>query len=209
MRTCSKCQENKPLDKQTFKLIEIDVFDDVCKTCRGCEWRAAQPPKRDRREYMRAYSRKHYAEHKDYYHARNVRLKDHYAATKRKEYGTPEYKAHERARHKKRWSNPTYRVSKLVSNQINQHIRDKDHISWVDLVPYTREELMTHLERQFRPGMTWANYGPVWHIDHIKPVSWFTFESKDDPQFKECWALSNLQPLFKEENLRKSDRYEG
>lgn len=208
MRTCPKCQETKKLDTRTFKLIDIDAFDTVCKRCRGLEWRATQP-KRDRRAYHKEYNKRHYVENKEHYHARNVRLKDHYAESKRKEYGTPEYKARERARHKERWSNPTHRVSKLMSNKVNKLIRDKNHISWVDCVPYTLKELMAHLEAQFRPGMTWDNYGPIWHIDHIRPISWFSFESKEDPQFRECWALSNLQPLFKHENLSKSDRYEG
>jgi len=69
---------------------------------------------------------------------------------------------------------------------------------------------MVHLESQFKPGMNWENYGKYgWHIDHIRPQSWFKFESKNDPEFKICWALSNLQPLWAKENSFKGNRFEG
>lgn len=32
--------------------------------------------------------------------------------------------------------------------------------------------------------------------------------SMDDPEFKECWALNNLQPLSKVKNQRKGNRLE-
>jgi 5-methylcytosine-specific restriction endonuclease McrA len=53
--------------------------------------------------------------------------------------------------------------------------------------------------------MTWENYGIYWHIDHIKPLSWFNLET----EFKDAWALSNLQPLEATKNLSKGNRYIG
>jgi hypothetical protein len=79
--------------------------------------------------------------------------------------------------------------------------------SWQSLVGYTLERLRRHLERQFVRGMTWENrgHGPgKWHIDHILPVSSFKFETPDDADFKACWALSNLRPLWSTDNIRKS-----
>ena len=74
---------------------------------------------------------------------------------------------------------------------------------WESLVGYTVQELQQHLESQFQRGMAWDNMGK-WHIDHIRPQSSFSFSSTDDPEFKECWALANLQPLWAADNLRKS-----
>lgn len=71
--------------------------------------------------------------------------------------------------------------------------------------PFTLQELMLHLEKRFVPGMTWQNYGE-WHIDHIRPDSSFSYESATDPAFLECWALSNLQPLWKLDNLKKGSK---
>ena len=55
--------------------------------------------------------------------------------------------------------------------------------------------------------MTWANYGWRWHVDHIKPKASFDFENEEE--FLECWGLENLQPLFAEDNLIKSDKYDA
>ena len=67
------------------------------------------------------------------------------------------------------------------------------------------DELKTHLEKQFKEGMSWDNYGK-WHIDHVRPRATFTIVSFEDSSFKECWALSNLQPLWADENSRKQPK---
>jgi 5-methylcytosine-specific restriction endonuclease McrA len=77
---------------------------------------------------------------------------------------------------------------------------------WESLVGYNVDQLKKHLEKRFKVGMTWDNYGPYWHIDHIIPISAFNFETPNDIDFKKCWALKNLQPLEAVENLRKNDR---
>lgn len=79
-----------------------------------------------------------------------------------------------------------------------------------DYLPYTPQELKEHLELQFEPWMNWENYGgsndspnKTWHIDHIIPQSSFKFTSLNDPEFTECWSLSNLRPLEKIANMQK------
>ena len=79
--------------------------------------------------------------------------------------------------------------------------------SWESLVGYTLDDLRQHLERQFRPGMTWQNMGRGgWHIDHILPLSGFAFASADDSEFRAAWALPNLRPLWERENISKGAR---
>jgi hypothetical protein len=50
--------------------------------------------------------------------------------------------------------------------------------------------------------MTWDNYGE-WHMDHIQPCA--SFDQTDPEQQKICWHYTNYQPLWAEDNLRKSD----
>jgi hypothetical protein len=76
------------------------------------------------------------------------------------------------------------------------------------LLGYTREQLLAHLEARFLSGMTWDNMAE-WHIDHVVPKSWFRYESAEDPVFRECWALDNLQPLWGRDNLSKGNRRSG
>jgi 5-methylcytosine-specific restriction endonuclease McrA len=90
-----------------------------------------------------------------------------------------------------------------MSGQIYKSLRGgKDGRKWESLVGYSCSELRQHLERQFTRGMTWENYGE-WHIDHIVPKSKFEYKTPDDLEFKACWALANLRPLWGIENRRK------
>lgn len=78
----------------------------------------------------------------------------------------------------------------------------------MDLVGCTASELREHIERKFLPGMTWNNKGHCgWHIDHIVPLS--RFDLVDEEQQKAAFHYTNLQPLWAEDNLRKSNKVPG
>jgi hypothetical protein len=65
--------------------------------------------------------------------------------------------------------------------------------------------LRQHLEAQWKPGMTWENYGIYgWHIDHKRPCA--SFDLTNPTKRAECFHFSNLQPLWAEDNLSKHDR---
>lgn len=66
--------------------------------------------------------------------------------------------------------------------------------------------LKNHLQRRFKKGMSWQNYGE-WHIDHIKPMSYFNL--LDVKQQHECCNYKNLQPKWATDNLSKGNRYIG
>lgn len=60
-----------------------------------------------------------------------------------------------------------------------------------------------HIERQFREGMGWYNWGK-WVLDHILPCSSFDFRIKENLRL--CFHFSNLQPLWARENMTKGDK---
>jgi hypothetical protein len=133
-----------------------------------------------------------------------------------------EYAANNKDKINERWrsyrknrekTDPKYRIDRRFSCAVYQDLMmrgtSKSNRGWQDLVGYTVEELRTHLESLFKPEMSWENYGTYWHIDHIRPKDWFKYESCEDPEFRVCWALTNLQPLEAVANVTKSNRYEG
>lgn len=71
---------------------------------------------------------------------------------------------------------------------------------------YSIGDLRAHLEAQFTYGMSWENYGH-WHVDHKKPCA--LFDHTVEREFKECWGLANLQPLWACENMSKGAQYAG
>lgn len=99
------------------------------------------------------------------------------------------------------------RMNCAMSRDIRASLKGtKSERHWENIVGYVLPELMQTLEKEFRQGMTWDNYGK-WHLDHMIPLAHFTFNSTEDPEFKKAWSLGNLQPLWKGENLRKGAKF--
>lgn len=98
-------------------------------------------------------------------------------------------------------------LSARMREGVRQSLISGKDTSWTKLVGYTAGDLRRHLERQFVRGMSWENFGD-WHIDHIVPIARFTFTSADDEQFKQCWAITNLRPLWARANISKGARRE-
>ncbi len=74
-----------------------------------------------------------------------------------------------------------------------------------ELLGCSIEYLLNYLESQFDDEMSWINYGK-WEIDHIKPCAKFDL-SKEEEQ-RECFNYSNLQPLWRMDNMMKGATYE-
>lgn len=95
------------------------------------------------------------------------------------------------------------RLSNRIGTAMWESLKKNKHRRpWLSLVDYTLDDLRRHLESKFVDGMTWENMGQ-WHIDHRRPRSSFSYTKPEDAEFKECWSLANLQPLWAVENLRK------
>lgn len=80
----------------------------------------------------------------------------------------------------------------------------KNNRSWRDLVDFTIEEFQANFEKQFTKGMSWDEFkaGNI-EIDHIVPVANFNITSFDCPEFRACWSLGNLRPMWSADNNAK------
>ena len=77
-------------------------------------------------------------------------------------------------------------------------------VSTFEALGFTLDELENRLKSTLPEGFTWTDFleGRL-HIDHIRPVASFDFQSNIDQGFRQCWALSNLQLLTPEQNRAK------
>jgi hypothetical protein len=104
-----------------------------------------------------------------------------------------------------------FRIRHNISSRLRQLVNKHDEAvkySIIDLLGCTIKEFKDHLEAQFQPGMTWENYGVFgWHIDHI--VSCWRFDLTDPEQQKRCFHYTNMQPLWREDNMAKRDHWEA
>lgn len=111
-------------------------------------------------------------------------------------------------------NDPEYHAYKRMSKSIWHFLKMGGMTKggkWIDLVGYSVEDLIQHLESQFDDKMTWDNYGSYWHIDHIVPKQYFLDHSLEDKEhlFQCCWSLENLRPLSAKDNLSKHDSTES
>ena len=105
-------------------------------------------------------------------------------------------------------TDPLYKLISNFRTAIYQVLKESNvekNGHYFDILGYTPEELINHLEKQFTEGMTWENYGEF-HVDHKLPISSFNIKEIGDEEFMRCWCLDNLQPMWGEENIRKSNK---
>lgn len=106
---------------------------------------------------------------------------------------------------KKHANDPKYRISKNLRHRIWLAIKtNPKHHRMNDIIGCSKEELMVHLESQWKDGMNWSNYGKgtgKWEIDHIVPCASYNMALSEDQA--KCFHFSNLQPMWGTENIVK------
>jgi hypothetical protein len=120
-------------------------------------------------------------------------------------------KHRENKRNYEKYRKDTDPIYKLINNfrtaiyQVLKESNVQKNGHYFEILKYSPDELITHLEEKFTGEMSWDNYG-IWHVDHIRPISSFNIQEIGDELFMECWSLKNLQPLWGDENIRKSNK---
>jgi hypothetical protein len=128
------------------------------------------------------------------------------------------------AERKRMHSSPEYKMRRVVSTHICGALKDanssKNNESCWKYLPYTRNELKSHIEKLFEPWMSWENWSKydaktwddnnsktwTWSLDHIIRQATLPYKSMEEENFKKCWALSNLRPLSAKQNLLENYR---
>lgn len=98
-------------------------------------------------------------------------------------------------------TDPAYRAIRNARDRVRKFIRGK--IGYSKSLGCSFQNFKNHIELQFQPEMTWENYGK-WEIDHIYPLS-VAVTNKEE--FKIACHYSNLQPLWKIDNIRKGNHW--
>ena len=152
------------------------------------------------KEYMSNKSKTWYEQNKEHrkeyikeYHKNNI---DKIRKTKR------DYERNRKAR------DPLYKLISNFRTAIYQVLKESNvekNKHYFDILQYTPEQLITHLENKFTDKMSWDNYGD-WHVDHKLPITHFNISEMGDSEFMKCWALDNLQPMWGDENIKKSNK---
>jgi hypothetical protein len=99
-----------------------------------------------------------------------------------------------------------YKLKHNIRGRVSDFLRKKNikkTNKTFNIVGCDPQFLKEHIENQFIEGMSWDNYGFYgWHIDHIIPLS----SAKTEEEVYKLCHYTNLQPLWSEENLKKSNK---
>ena len=102
-----------------------------------------------------------------------------------------------------------YRISKCLRSRILIALkRNSKSASTIKLLGCSIEFFKSYYESKFTKGMSWAKVmnGEI-HIDHLRPCA--SFDLSKPSEQRKCFHYTNLQPLWAEENLKKSDKYDN
>jgi len=211
-KTCTKCFIEKQIDK--FSVYKRGLFG-VKTVCKKCDSIRGKQYNIDNKDRIKASQKQYYIDNKEkrdaYQKEYNIKHRNE-INTRNKKYNAKhrdEMNAYYRKYNNHRYKTDMhFKINKNIRTAIRNSLKgNKDGKHWEDIVGYTLIDLKRHLEKQFTEGMTWKNherYG--WHIDHKVPVNAFNFTKPEHEDFKKCWALSNLQPMWSEDNMSKSNK---
>lgn len=193
VKKCTQCEKEKPLTFEYYchSSRNKSGFQSACKECgrakektkERIEWRKHNRQQPHIMEYRKQYEKERRSK--------------------------PEYKARKNILERSRKeSDPSFCLKNRVRILMYHTLRHvKKGRKWQELVGYSINDLRNSIEKQFKDGMSWERFakGEI-HIDHIIPVAAFNYTKPEDIDFKKCWALKNLRPMWKHENLIKSNK---
>lgn len=200
-KKCIECGVTKNIELFYLRKDSKDGHHNYCRVCHSNrniiavkKWRKTESG----RIYMRMYSSK----------VRKMdKYKDYLREYSRKYQSSDKGLAQRRIIDNRKRKDPHFKLNSNMGRAIRLALNGNKDNDWFRLVDYSLGELVAHLESNFDEKMNWSNYGSYWHIDHIKPRSSFNYQRPTDIEFRECWSLSNLQPLEAKENIRKSNYF--
>jgi hypothetical protein len=159
----------------------------------------------DHKERARKNNRRYYAANRNMLCAKAVQRWRRNGEKYRETYNRPEAKERRNSRSReRRRKDPSYAIFCRLRARLRAALKSVNATKngkTLDFIGCPSRELVKYIESKFLPGMNWDNRS-LWHLDHITPC--VVFDLTDPEQQKSCFNFTNLQPLWKSENLAKS-----
>ena len=217
LKKCIKCREEKGICLFSKNKSKKDGLDSKCKECDKYLRLLNQ-------ERIKRYRKQNEKKHREYLKEYRKKNKDLLAKKKKEDYLLNKEKIAERSKkwykknkdivikkqterqRNKRQTDPIYKFKKNVRSLIHHSFkRGTNQFSKKAktelILGCNIEEFMIHIEKQFIDDMSFDNHGK-WHLDHIIPLA---LASTKEEVIK-LNHYSNFQPLWAEDNLKKSNK---
>lgn len=188
-RWCKRCESSKPLSD--FKHGKGHCYE--CQKTMSNEWKAKN------KEKVAVYNKTYKAENKEEISEYNKQ----YDKANRAAINERVKRNHARLKEE----NPSFKIACTLRNRIYILMKinsTSKAAKTLDLLGCEMEFFMEWLAFNFEDGMTFANHGDTWHLDHTVPCSMFNLVDKDEQ--KKCFHWSNMKPMYANENIAKNNK---
>ncbi len=197
MKTCDVCQENKKLTEFHLHKAAKDRLKSKCKSCRKLESQNFYIKNKDKINKRR---RQYYIE--------NIEAENNRKSIYKRKHLEKVRNAKRIYENNRYHSNLEHRLASNLRSRLRSALLSQKtykNNTTIELTSISIDKLIKYLENKFQKDMSWGNYGE-WHIDHIKPLSKFDLNNKD--QLRKACHYTNLQPLWAGDNYRKGKNYD-
>ena len=191
LKICIKCKETK----------EVKLFVKAKNSCKECEKEYKRNHREKNKEELKKKASKYYNENKDdilnkrkenYYNNKDKKLEyqKEYASLNKEKISA--YKMEYQRNRRK--NDPIFKLKYVVGRMIRNSLKCKGiskNKKSIEILGCDIEFFKNYLEGRFTEVMSWENYGVVWDIDHIIPLS--TALTEED--VLKLNQYTNLQPL--------------
>lgn len=197
---CIKCDKHKSLDEFSSYHKTKDGKQHYCKECSRNIKRVWDEKNA---EHVKAYSAAKWKDNPEKGKQQNRQFREK-NPNYHKEWAIKNRETRNKQLKIRRDSEPLFKLRMLLRHRIKESLKRKNfkkNKRMVEWLGCNIQDVAAHLEKQFKPGMTWENHGE-WHIDHIIPLC----SAKNIEELYTLSHYSNLQPLWAKENLVKNGK---
>ncbi len=191
------CNKVFPLSHFQSTVNRRTKLTDKCEKCRARN-------KKNDKKYQAAKKENIREQKKEYRAANKEKIRE-----QQKEYNAaPVNKERRNEKRRNRYKNDDkYKLTQLLRSRVRIALKSqntKKNTHTLQLTSCTMDFLRDYISQKFEKGMTWDNHGD-WHIDHRKPCRSFDLTKIEEQ--RKCFHYTNLQPLWKSDNIQKRDKF--
>ncbi len=219
VKTCRICLKDFPLDSFT-KGKNRNGSERIRNECKICKRNIEKERRANHRDEFIARDKRYYEKNKEVILEKNRQYRNNRKLTKPKE-EQPAVKprkdkkaAHppvakprkdnEAAPPRKPCRSAAYRITSAAKTRTMCALKDLKPFQVFELIGCSKKEFLKWLSFQFYGDQTLENFGALWHMDHVIPVSFFNLS--DCREAEMCFHWTNIRPLYSKDNHKKASK---
>jgi len=209
VKFCKSCNSEKDVSEFYVRRNRgngLAGYTHKCKSC--CKKTSREYTSLDKKEYMKKYRENNKDKLKNYIVNWRIENVDKFQSGRKNYYEKNKEdikrKNYQYCKNRKS-TDPLYKLSRGIRSLILISFKSKfttKSKKTLEILGCSFEEFKIHLESQFDENMNWVNQGTYWHMDHIIPIS----SAQTEEDVYRLNHYTNFQPLYWEDNLKKSNK---